>query len=121
MQKSFQVTFDLDEKVEALYDIADLTDKPQWYCDGIGNLEWRAIGMLEDDLDKCDPRVEAVMLDHMNWIRFDLEDIELGLIEAETKLLEEKVGRVFVGIYKTLQEMINQYHADLVADGETVP
>lgn len=114
MQKTFQVTFDLDEKVEALYDIADLTDKPQWYCDAIDNLEWRAIGMLEDDLDKCDPRVEAVMLDHMNWIRFELGDTELGLIEAESKLLEEKVERVFANIYKTLQEMIEPSTAQLL-------
>lgn len=121
MQKTFQVTFDLDEKIEELFDYNSVIGKPEWYIDGINNIEWRVEQMLEDDLDKCDPNVERVVLDHMNYIQFGLENTVAGRINLETKMLEDKVNTIFENIRKTYMEMIDHYHADLIADGETVP
>ena len=119
---SYGATFDLDEALKPFEDLWNKQpNEPEWYHYQRTNILHRLTLDLEDDLEKCDPRVDRVMIDHSNWVRVTFTTEDTSLIRFEAEELERKIQKCIDGIIAEYPIRLKKFHNELIADGEEIP
>ena len=119
---SYGATFSLDEAIKPLSDLFNLQEnEPEWYWWQRTNILHRLEDCLQDDLEKCDPRVDKVVLDHSNWVQVTFTTEDTSLIRFEAEELERKIQKCIDSIIAEYPSWLKKFHDDLIADGEEIP
>ena len=119
---AYGATFNLDEAIKPFEDLYNLQEnEPEWYWWQRTNILHQMQNDLEDDLEKCDPRVDRVMLDHSNWVQVTFTTEDTSLIRFEAEELERKIQKCIDGIIAEYPVRLKKFHDDLIADGEEIP
>ena len=119
---AYGATFNLDEALKPLEDLYNLqTNEPEWYWWQRTSILHRMQDDLEDDLDKCDPRVDKVVLDHMNWVSVSFTTQDTSLIRFEAEELERKIQSCIDRMVAEYPSRLKRFHDDLLHDGEEIP
>lgn len=119
---TYGAVFNLDEAIlpfQALYYMQP--DEPKWYWEQRTNIIHRMEEDLEDDLDKCDPRIDRVVLDHSCWVRVSFTTADTSLIRFEAEELEHKIQKCITSMIAEYPVRLKRFHDDLIADGEEIP
>ena len=119
---TYGATFNLDEAMKPFEDLYNLqTNEPEWYWWQRTNILHRMQDDLEDDLDKCDTRVDKVVLDHMNWVSVSFTTEDTSLIRFEAEELERKIQSCIDRMVAEYPSRLKRFHDDLLHDGEEIP
>lgn len=119
---SYGATFNLDEAIKPLSDLFNLQkNEPEWYWWQRTNILHRLEDCLQDDLEKCDPRVDKVVLDHSIWVQVTFTTEDTSLIRFEAEELERKIQKCIDSIIAEYPSWLKSFHDDLIADGEEIP
>ena len=119
---TYGATFNLDEAMKPFEDLYNLqTNEPEWYWWQRTSILHRMQDDLEDDLDKCDPRVDKVMIDHSNWVRVTFTTEDTSLIRFEAEELGRKIQSCIDKMIAEYPVRLKKYHDDLLHDGEEIP
>ena len=119
---NFLTRFDLDEAVVPLSNLHNLqNNEPKWYHRERVNLVYRLYQELDDDLEKCDPSVTRVCLDHMSWVECDFETDDIGVLISRTWEVKQKIEKILEETIARYPERLRQYHDDLRHDGVEIP
>lgn len=119
---SYGATFDLDDVLKPLEDLwSKQPNEPEWYHYQRTNILHQMTMDLEDDLDKCDPRVDKVMIDHANWVRVTFTTEDTSLIRFEAEELERKIQKCIDDMMAEYPVRLKRYHDDLLHDSEEIP
>jgi hypothetical protein len=119
---TYGATFNLDEAMKPFEDLYNLqTNEPEWYWWQRTSILHRMQDDLEDDLDKCDTRVDKVVLDHMNWVSVSFTTEDTSLIRFEAEELERKIQSCIDRMVAEYPSRLKRFHDDLLHDGEEIP
>lgn len=119
---SYGATFDIDEAIEPLNELWNRQpNEPKWYWLQRTNILHRLQDCLQDDIEKCDPRVDRVCIDHLNWVEVTFTTKDTSLIRFEAEELERKIQKCIEGIIAEYPSWLKKFHDDLIADGEEIP
>lgn len=119
---SFGATFDLDEALEPFEALWDhQSGEPDWYWWQRTTILNRMKDDLEDDIAKCDKRIDKVMFDHMSWVQATFTTEDTSLIRFEAEELERKIQKCIDEIIAEYPVRLKKFHDDLIADGEEIP
>lgn len=119
---TYGATFNLDQALKPIEDLwATQPNEPEWYHYQRTNILHRLTMDLEDDLDKCDARVDKVMIDHSNWVQVSFTTEDTSLIRFEAEELERKIQSCIDRMIAEYPSRLKKFHDDLLHDGEEIP
>lgn len=119
---SYGATFDLDEAIKPFQELYLMQEgEDEWYWYQRTNIIHRMEEDLQDDLEKCDPRVDKVVLDHSCWMRVTFNTEDTSLIRFEAEQLMRKIQQLIDNMVAEYPIRLKKYHDDLIADGEEIP
>jgi len=111
---TYGATLHLDEALapfDAMWQMQP--NEPRWYWSERTNILHRLQEDMEDDLNKCDPSIDRVCLDHSSWISIDLP--------ASIQDVKQKVQKIIDWAIAEYPRRLAQFHDDLLSDGEEIP
>lgn len=119
---TYGATLNLDDALAPFDSLWQMQpNEPKWYWNQRTNILHRLQEDMEDDLNKCDPSIERVCIDHLNWIscEFDTEDHrDLPDLVHE---FQKKIQKIIDWAIAEYPKRLKQFHDDLIADGEEIP
>lgn len=119
---SYGATFNLDKALLPLeYLWSRQPNEPEWYYYQRTNILHQMTMDLEDDLSKCDARVDKVMIGHANWVRVTFTTEDTCPIRFEAEELERKIQACIDSMIAEYPVRLKKYHDDLLHDDEEVP
>ena len=119
---TYGATLHIDDALAPLNELWQMQpDEPEWYWSQRTNILYRLQEDMEDDLNKCDPNIERVCIDHLNWIscEFDIEDHKD--LPKQIRKVKRKVQEIIDWAIAEYPKRLKQFHDDLIADGVEIP
>lgn len=119
---SYGVTFHLDEEMKPIDELFNSKPyEPVWYIHMRHDIVHRLLEELEDDLNKCDPSIRRVCLDHMSWVDCVFDTDDSSIVRFQVERVQKKIQDLIDGVIARYPDRIRQYHDELIADGEEIP
>lgn len=119
---SFLTVFNLDEDIVALHNLYRLTaNDTLWYYQEHCCIVDRLCKELEDDLEKCDPHVTRVCLDHVSWMQCDFGTSDTGVLISRTWEVKQKIQKILADTVARYPQRLREFHDDLRQDGVETP
>lgn len=119
---TYGVTLDLNEALKPFEELYYMQpNEPEWYWYQRTNILHRMEEDMQDDIEKCDPSVRKVVIDHQCWVEcwFDTEDSTLVRYHAER--VRDRVQACISTMIAEYPSRLKKFHDDLLADGEEIP
>lgn len=119
---TYGATFSLDDALKPLNDLFNMQkNEPKWYWLQRTNILHRMEQDLQDDIEKCDPRIDEVMFNHMNWASASFVNDSTGMIRFEARQLQAKIQACIDKMIAEYPVRLKSFHDDLLHDGEEIP
>ena len=119
---SYGATISIDTALKPLQELYYMQEgEDEWYWYQRTNILHRMEEDLQDDLEKCDPRVDKVVIDHHCWVRVTFNSEDTSLLRFEAEELQRKIQNCITTILAEYPVRLKSFHDDLIADGEEIP
>ena len=119
---TYGATFSLDDALKPFQELYYIQPgEPNWYWNQRTNIIHRMEEDLEDDIDKCDKRIDKVVFDHMCWASCSFATEDTSLIRFEAEELQRKIQKCIDDMVAEYPSRLKKFHEDLLSDGEEIP